>query len=65
MQIYLFRGRIPIGPYPETPRKILLQYRNQAAVKVNAEQLLFNWQLGRDLVIRIAQQKIPQLVGEL
>ncbi len=28
--------------------------RIKAAVKVNAEQLLFNWQLGRDLVIRKA-----------
>lgn len=29
----------------------------KAAVKVNAEQLLFNWQLGRDLVIRKAEEK--------
>ena len=29
----------------------------KAAVKVNAEQLLFNWQLGRDLVIRRAEEK--------
>lgn len=28
----------------------------KAAVKVNAEQLLFNWQLGRDLVIRKAEE---------
>lgn len=31
------------------------RYRNtqiKAAVKVNSEQLLFNWQLGRDLVVR-------------
>lgn len=28
----------------------------KAAVKVNAELLLFNWQLGRDLVIRKAEQ---------
>ena len=27
------------------------------AVKVNSEQLLFNWQLGRDLVIRRAEEK--------
>lgn len=39
---------------PGNPGKIPLQYRNLAAVKVNAEQLLFNWQLGRDLVIRKA-----------
>ena len=29
----------------------------KAAVKVNSEQLLFNWQLGRDLVIRRAEEK--------
>ena len=29
----------------------------QTAVKVNSEQLLFNWQLGRDLVIRRAEEK--------
>ena len=28
----------------------------KAAVKVNSEQLLFNWQLGRDLVIRRAEE---------
>ena len=28
----------------------------KAAVKVNAEQLLFNWQLGRDLVVRKAEE---------
>ena len=28
----------------------------KAAVKVNAEQLLFNWQLGRDLVMRRAEE---------
>ena len=31
--------------------------RAKAAVKVNAEQLLFNWQLGRDLVIRKAEER--------
>ncbi len=31
--------------------------RIKAAVKVNAEQLLFNWQLGRDLVIRKAEER--------
>lgn len=34
------------------------RYRNtqiKAAVKVNSEQLLFNWQLGRDLVLRRAE----------
>ena len=29
----------------------------KAAVKVNSEQLFFNWQLGRDLVIRRAEEK--------
>ena len=29
----------------------------KAAVKVNSEQLLFNWRLGRDLVIRRAEEK--------
>ncbi len=29
----------------------------KAAVKVNSEQLLFNWQLGRDLVVRHAEEQ--------
>ena len=29
----------------------------KAVVKVNSEALLFNWQLGRDLVIRKAEEK--------
>ena len=36
------------------------RFRNsqiRAAVKVNSEQLLFNWQLGRDLVVRKAEEK--------
>ena len=36
------------------------RYRNsqiKAAIKVNAEQLLFNWQLGRDLVMRKAEER--------
>lgn len=36
------------------------RYRNtqiKAAVKVNSEQLLFNWMLGRDLVTRKAEEK--------
>lgn len=40
--------------------EIKARYRNtqiKAAVKVNAEQLLFNWQLGRDLVMRKAEEK--------
>lgn len=33
------------------------QAQIKAAVKVNSEQLLFNWQLGRDLVRRKAEEK--------
>ena len=29
----------------------------KAAIKVNSQQLLFNWQLGRDLVVRKAEEK--------
>ena len=29
----------------------------KAAVRINSEQLLFNWQLGRDLVVRKAEKK--------
>ena len=29
----------------------------KAALKINSEQLLFNWQLGRDLVVRRAEEK--------
>jgi hypothetical protein len=29
----------------------------KAAIKVNVEQLLFNWQLGRDLVMRKAEER--------
>lgn len=29
----------------------------KAAIKVNAEKLLFNWELGRDLVIRKAEER--------
>ena len=29
----------------------------KAAVKVNSEQLLFNWQLGRDIVLRKSEEK--------
>jgi hypothetical protein len=35
------------------------RYKNtqiKAAVKVNSDQLLFNWQLGRDLVVRRAEE---------
>ena len=30
----------------------------KSAVKVNSEQLLFNWQLGRDLVVRRAEEHV-------
>ena len=46
--------------YTQWLSEIKSRYRNtqiKAAVKVNAEQLLFNWQLGRDLVIRKAEEK--------
>ena len=33
------------------------KFQIKAAIKVNAEQLLFNWQLGRDLVMRKAEEK--------
>lgn len=29
----------------------------KAAVKVNSEQLLFNWELGRDMVTRKSEEK--------
>ena len=35
----------------------LRQAARQAAVKVNAEKLLFNWQLGRDLVQKKAEER--------
>lgn len=40
--------------------EIKARYRNaqiKAAVRVNVEQLLFNWQLGRDLVTRKAEER--------
>ena len=46
--------------YIEWVHEIKQRYRNsqiKAAVKVNSEQLLFNWQLGRDLVIRKVEEK--------
>lgn len=46
--------------YREWIQDIKQRYKNaqiKAAVKVNAEQLLFNWQLGRDLVIQRAEEK--------
>lgn len=46
--------------YIEWVHELKQRYRNsqiKAAVKVNSEQLLFNWQLGRDLVLRKAEEK--------
>lgn len=40
--------------------EIKARYRNaqiRASVKINVEQLLFNWQLGRDLVMRKAEER--------
>lgn len=46
--------------YVQWIHEIKQRFRNariKAAVKVNSEQLLFNGQLGRDLVIRKAEEK--------
>ena len=46
--------------YSEWMREIKRRYRSaqsRAAVKINSEQLLFNWQLGRDLVLRKAEER--------
>lgn len=46
--------------YMEWLLEVKKRYRNaqiKAAVKVNSEQLLFNWQLGRDLVLRRTEEK--------
>ena len=46
--------------YAEWLRDIKRRYRStqvKAAVKVNAEQLAFNWALGRDLVARKAEER--------
>lgn len=46
--------------YVQWLSEVKARYRNaqiKAAVKVNAEQLLFNWQLGRDLATRKAEEK--------
>ncbi len=48
------------GEYVNWIHEIKQRFRNaqiKAAVKVNSEQLLFNWQLGRDLVVRKAEEK--------
>lgn len=46
--------------YVQWINDIKQRYRNaqiKTAVKVNSEQLLFNWQLGRDLVERASEEK--------
>lgn len=46
--------------YTQWVHEIKERYRNtqiKAAVKVNSEQLLFNWLLGKDLVTRKAEEK--------
>lgn len=46
--------------YIQWIQDIKQRFRNsqiKAAVKVNSEQLLFNWQLGRDLVVRKTEEK--------
>ncbi len=46
--------------YVQWLHEIKQRFRNaqiKAAVKVNSEQLLFNWRLGRDLVIRRVEEK--------
>ncbi|MCM1193125.1 MAG: DUF1016 N-terminal domain-containing protein [Lachnospiraceae bacterium] len=46
--------------YTQWIHEIKERYRNtqiKAAVKVNSEQLLFNWRLGKDLVTRKAEEK--------
>ncbi len=46
--------------YVQWIHEIKQRFRNaqiKAAVKVNSEQLLFNWQLGRDLIVRKTEEK--------
>ncbi len=46
--------------YEEWIHEIKERYRGtqiKAAVKVNLEQLLFNWELGRDMVTRKSEEK--------
>lgn len=41
----------------ESLKKRYQKAQVKSAVKVNSEQLLFNWQLGRDLVVRRAEER--------
>ena len=46
--------------YTQWIHEVKARYRAtqiKAAVKVNTEQLMFNWMLGRDLVVRKAEEK--------
>ena len=46
--------------YADWIREVKRRYRSaqvKAAVKVNSEQLIFNWELGRDLVARKAEER--------
>jgi hypothetical protein len=48
------------GAYVEWIHELKERYRGtqiKAAIKVNSEQLLFNWQLGRDLVVKDADSE--------
>lgn len=53
--------------YAEWIAELKHRYRSaqvKAAVKVNAEKLLFNWQLGRDLVQKKAEERWGEGVVE-
>ena len=46
--------------YTQWIAELKVRYRSaqaKAAVRFNAEQLVFNWELGRDLVIKKAEQR--------
>ena len=48
------------GEYAEWIAEVKHRYRSaqvKAAVRVNSEKLLFNWQLGRDLVMKKAEER--------
>ena len=54
--------------YAEWIAEVKHRYRSaqvKAAVKVNAEKLLFNWQLGRDLVRKKAEERWGSGVVEI
>lgn len=46
--------------YAQWIAELKVRYRSaqaKAAVRINAEQLVFNWELGRDLVLKKAEQR--------